>query len=146
MTYVDDIFTTNEETLIRTLEPIFMYKGLPTEEYKQFLLDIVQYVVDADSETRQIILQFLMRCEEPTYVPITGIIHIKLEDPQFFSYTRIVRAIYGEYCSFVTTKQADICNTIVVNMIQQLESGCKYHPCYRVNKMHKQYMHHRLQF
>jgi hypothetical protein len=146
MSYINDIFTEDEETLIRYVEPIFMRKGHPTEEYKIFLLDLAQFIISANSEMRQAILIFLMRCEEPAYISITGIISVKKTDPQFYSYSRVIHAIYGEQCSFMTADKIDICNTILVNMIQQLEAGCSYRPCYRNNKLHKECMHTRLQF
>ena len=141
MSYIEQIFTTDEETLIRSLEYIFIYKGLPTEAYKIFLLEMIQYILVADSNTRHTLLIFLMRCEEAVYVPITGIISIMSDSPQFYDYVSILIAIYGNSCAFMNAEKADICNSILVNMIQQLETGCKYHPCYRNNKLHKKYMH-----
>ena len=146
MSYVEEIFIIEEETLIRCWEPIFMYDGLPTDAYKTFLLEMATYILTANSEVRQTLLIFLMRCEEAVYVPITGIISIKSDSPEFYGYTRILNAIYGDSCAFMNKKNADICNTILVNMIQQLEAGCKYKPCYRNNKLHKQCMHKQLEF
>ena len=146
MSYVEEIFIIEEETLIRCWEPIFMYRGLPTDAYKRCLLEMATYILTADSEVRQTLLIFLMRCEEAVYVPITGIITIKSDSPEFYGYVSILKAIYGDSCAFMDEKKAEICNTILVNMIQQLEAGCKYKPCYRNNKLHKQCMHKQLEF
>jgi len=146
MSYVEEIFIIEEETLIRCWESIFMYNGLPTEAYKTFLLEMVQYILTADSQVRQTLHSFLMRCEEGVYLPITGIISIKVKDSEFYGYARVLKAIYGESCAFMDKEKAYICNTILVNMIQQLEAGCKYKPCYRNNKLHKQCMHKQLEF
>ena len=146
MSYVEEIFIIEEETLIRSWEHIFMYNGLPTEAYKTFLLELVEYILTADSQVRQTLHNFLMRCEEGVYLPITGIISIKSDSPEFYGYVRILNAIYGESCIFMNDKKAEICNTILVNMIQHLEAGCKFKPCYRNSKLHKQCMHKQLKF
>jgi len=146
MSYVEEIFIIEEETLIRCWESIFMYNGLPTEAYKTFLLEITQYILTADSQVRQTLLNFLMRCEEGVYLPITGIISIKAKDPEFYGYVRVLKAIYGDSCAFMDKEKAYICNSVIVNMIQHLEAGCKYKPCYRNNKLHKQCMHKQLEF
>jgi hypothetical protein len=146
MSYIEEIFIIDEETLIRSWEPIFMYDGMPTEAYKKCLLEITQYILTADSQVRQTLLNFLMRCEEGVYLPITGIISIKAKDPEFYGYVRVLKAIYGESCAFMDKEKAYICNSVIVNMIQQLEAGCKYYPCYRNNKLHKECMHTQLKF
>jgi len=146
MNYIQEILVGNEEEVIRTFEPLFMRKGFPTEEYKDFLSSLPEFLLNATSEQRQYIHTFLTRCQEGVYIPICGILHIKPEDSYYKPYIRILHAIYGEQCPFMNKVSAQIGNVILMHMIQQLEKGCSYHPCYRNNKLHKECMHKQLDF
>jgi len=145
MAYIEYMMYAEEQEVIETLAPIFVYNGTPTEEYKDFLLELVQYVIDADHEIRSHIQTFLMRCEEGAYVSITGIIPVDKTDPRFHMYKTVVNAVYDR-ATFIYENKADICNSIVVHLIQALEAGCKHSQCYRKNRLHTQLMHHPLQF
>ena len=145
MAYIEYMMYSEMQEVIETLAPVFMYNGIPTEEYKDFLLELVQYVVDADHEARARIQTFLMRCEEGAYLSITGIIPVQKTDHRYHNYETVVNAIYDR-TTFMHEDKGDICNSIVVHLIQALEAGCKYSHCYRKNRLHKQLMHHQLQF
>jgi len=143
MSYLQYVLSGEEEEVIRTLAPIFMYKGRPTEDYKSFLIDVVSFVATATYQERCNIQTFIMRCEEGAYIPITGIISIKKSELRYREYATILNAIYGE--GALIHDKVDICNTIVDIIIKALNAGCKYCSCHRNNALHKQLMHHPLQ-
>ena len=143
MSYLQYVLSAEEEEVIRTLEPIFMYKGNPTEDYKCFLIDVVSYVTTATYAERCNMQTFIMRCEEGAYIPITGIISIKKSELRYREYATILNAIYGE--GALMYDKVDICNTIVDAIIKALNGGCKYSSCHRNNALHKQLMHRPLQ-
>ena len=141
MSFIPFILTSNEEEAIHALYPVFMYNGNPTSDYKQFLLELACYITTADTETRDIIANFLMRCEEGVYVSITGIICIQKTDKEYKEYATILNALYGEQFLEQHEKHVTISNTLLVNMIQTMEKGCLFRPCHRKNRLHQQFMH-----
>ena len=141
MSFISFILASNEEEAIHALYSIFMYNGNPTADYKQFLLELAQYITTADSETCDIITNFLMRCEEGAYVPITGIICILKTDKEYKDYATILNALYGEQFLDTHEKHVTISNTMLVSMIQTMEQGCMFRPCHRKNSTHKHLMH-----
>lgn len=141
MSFIPFILASNEEEAIHALYPIFMYKGNPTADYKQFLLELAEYITTADTETRDIVANFLMRCEEGAYVPITGIICIQKTDKEYKDYATILNALYGEQFLEQHEKHVTISNTMLVNMIQTMEQGCLFRPCHRKNQLHKELLH-----
>ena len=145
MAYIEYMLHSETQEVIEALAPVFMYNGNPTEEYKDFLLELVQFAVEADHQTRAQIQTFLMRCEEGAYLSITGIIPVQKTDARYNNYEKVVNAIYDR-TTFMHNDKGDICNSIVVHLIQALEAGCKYNNCYRKNRLHKEWMHHPLQF
>jgi hypothetical protein len=145
MSYLPFVLEGKEEEVIPTLYYLFMYEGLPTEDYKSFLLDVVSHLSTADTETRLYLQSFLMRCEEGAYMPINGIISIASTDPRYQEYTDVLHAVYGNSPGLIHGDTAYISNTAIVHTIQLIESGCKYRSCYRNNPLHKKLMHKRLQ-
>ena len=143
--YLPFILSCEDEEVIETLHPIFMYNGVPTEEYKDFLLELVQYAIEADDQSRARIQHILMRCEEGVYLSITGIIPVQNTDPRYAAYVRVLHAIY-DHVPCIHKDKADICNSTVVHLIQALGIGCVHKHCYRTNRLHKQLMHHPLQY
>ena len=141
MSFIPFILASNEEEAIHALYPIFMYKGNPTADYKQFLLELAEYITTADTETRDIVTNFLMRCEEGAYVPITGIICIQKTDKEYKDYAAILNALYGEQFLDTHEKHVTISNTMLVSMIQTMEQVCLFRPCHRKNPTHKHLMH-----
>ena len=141
MSFIHFILASNEEEAIHALYPIFMNNGNPTADYKQFLLELAEYITTADTETRDIITNFLMRCEEGAYVPITGIICIQKTDKEYNDYATILNALYGEQFLDTHEKHVTISNTMLVSMIQTMEQGCMFRPCHRKNPTHKHLMH-----
>ena len=141
MSFIPFIIASNEEEAIHALYPIFMNNGNPTADYKQFLLELAEYITTADTETRDIITNFLMRCEEGAYVPITGIICIQKTDKEYKDYATILNALYGEQFLDTHEKHVTISNTMLVSMIQTMEQGCLFRPCHRKNPTHAHLMH-----
>ena len=141
MSFIPFILASNEEEAIHALYPIFMNNGNPTADYKQFLLELAEYITTADTETRNIVTNFLMRCEEGAYVPITGIICIQKTDKEYKNYAAILNALYGEQFLDTHEKHVTISNTMLVSMIQTMEQGCLFRPCHRKNPMHRHLMH-----
>ena len=144
MSYLQFAFSGKEEEVIPTLYYIFMHEGLPTEDYKEFLLDVVLHIPLMDKEMREYIQQFLMRCEEGVYLPINGIICVPSSHPRYEEYLTIMNAVYGDNPIGVFEDKANICNMMIVHLIQMLEKGCTYRSCYRKNPLHKELMHSRL--
>jgi len=144
MAYLPYALTSDEEEVIRSLEPVFMYKGKPTEEYKSFLLEAIFSATTVDTQTRCDIQNILMRCEEGAYVPVNGIMSVLKTDPRYDRYCTIMNAVY-DHPVCIHADKIDICNTIVVHFIQALEKGCNHKHCYRKNPLHKEWMHRPLQ-
>jgi hypothetical protein len=134
--YVRDVFTTDLEAFIGNLIPIAMKDGKPTEKYKEFLLDMAEYAPWASAERRQRMIDVLMCCEEGVYGLINGIIPIEKTDPRYASYATTMSAIHSR-----AVDSLHISNTSVVHMIQELQRGCTHIKCYRINALHKRWMH-----
>jgi hypothetical protein len=141
MSYIPFIFTCEEEEAVRTLAYIFMQDGKPTEDYKQFLLEVALLLPYSEPDVVHTLRCILMRFEESVYVPVTGIISIHETDAGYDAYVELMRAVYGFHCPVLKVDHADISNTSIIHMMQMVEKGCMYMKCFRKNRVHKELMH-----
>jgi len=118
----------------------FIQNKLPTEEYKTFLLRIVERIPSFTLDENDKIYRFLFLWEQEA---LTGMMFVRPGEPMYDMYYRISQAIFGD--NNIQGMSADgsmeISNTNVTIMIFAIRDGCQFHSCKRKNPLHILLMH-----
>lgn len=124
----------------KTLRGVFLKKGMPTDEYKQFLLYIVERIPSLTLEQNDKIYRFLFLWEQEA---LTGMMYVHPGEPMYDMYYNILQAIFGDQHipGIDASGTIEISNTNVYIIIDGIKKGCTYHPCKRKNPLHIKLMH-----
>jgi hypothetical protein len=138
-TPTDDIMSLAQKWK-RSLRGSFIKNKLPTDEYKTFLLHIVERVPSFTLDENDKIYRFLFLWEQEG---LTGMMVIRPGEPMYDMYYGTSQAIFGD--NKIPGMNADgsmeISNTNVTIMILTIRDGCQFHPCKRKNPLHRLLMH-----
>jgi hypothetical protein len=122
------------------LKGSFIQNKLPTEEYKTFLLHIVERIPSFTLDENDKIYRFLFLWEQEA---LTGMMFVRPGEPMYDMYHGISQAIFGD--NKIPGMSADgsmeISNTNVTIMIFTIRDGCQFRPCKRKNPLHRLLMH-----
>lgn len=124
----------------KSLRGSFIQNKLPTDEYKTFLLRIVERIPSFTSDENDKIYRFLFLWEQEA---LTGMMLVHPGEPLYDMYHDISQAIFGDnkIPGIKADGSMEISNTNVTIMIFTIRDGCQYHPCKRKNPLHKLLMH-----
>lgn len=124
----------------KSLRGSFIQNRLPTEEYKTFLLRIVERIPSFTLDVNDKMYRFLFLWEQEA---LTGMMFVRPGEPMYDMYHGIAQAIFGD--NKIPGMNADgsmeISNTNVTIMIFAIRDGCQFHPCKLKNPLHRLIMH-----
>ena len=124
----------------KILRGSFIHNKLPTEEYKTFLLHIVERIPSFTLDENDKIYRFLFLWEQEA---LTGMMVVHPGEPMYDMYYRTSQAIFGD--NKIPGMSADgsmeISNTNVTIMVFTIRDGCQFQPCKRKNPLHRLLMH-----
>ena len=144
---IDEIHATPTDDIMdlaqkwkKRLRGSFIENKLPTEEYKTFLLHIMERIPSFTLDENDKIYRFLFLWEQEA---LTGMMFVRPGEPMYDMYHGIAQAIFGD--NKIPGMSADgsmeISNTNVMIMVFGIRDGCKFHPCRRKNPLHRSLMH-----